>query len=63
MSRTCHMAFVRRLGFLVELFVLLSSPFSELFVVVVSSKLLGFPTPSNNLLVPARFLLEEEEIA
>ena len=57
------MAFVRRLGFLVELFVLLSSPFSELFAVVVSSKLLGFPTPSNNLLVPARFLLEEEEIA
>ena len=54
------MAFVRRLGFLVELFVLLSSPFSELFVVVVSSKQLGFPTPSDNLLVPARFLLEEE---
>ena len=63
MSRTCHMAFVRRLDFLVELFVLLSSPFSELFAVVVSSKQLGFPTPSNDLLVPARFLLKEEEIA
>ena len=63
MSRTCHMAFVRRLDFLVELFVLLSSPFSELFVVVVSLKQLGFLTPSNDLLVLARFLLEEEEIA
>ena len=63
MSRTCHMAFARRLGFLVELFVLLSSPFSGLFVVVASLKQLGFPTPSNNWLVPARFLLEEEEIA
>ena len=57
------MASVRRLGFLVELFVLLSSPFSELFAVVVSSKQLGFPTLSTDLLVPARFLLEEEEIA
>ena len=57
------MAFARRLGFLVELFVLLSSPFSVLFAVVVSSKQLGFPTLRNDLLVPARFLLEEEEIA